>query len=158
MVKKPEIQYIDKFYVHGSEARVLELKPKRHIIKTVLPLEAPDHTIKIALDPVALCGILVAAMMLVMLIFGVSQYAQVCRHYQDMVDYAVTVQNKNVDLKQQYQESYDLEEIEAMALELGMVPVAEVNVIRVDNTPVPQRVPEMSFWEEMRWLMDGLFA
>ena len=63
-----------------------------------------------------------------------------------------------MDLKQQYQESYDLEEIEAMALELGMVPVAEVNVIRVDNTPVPQRVPEMSFWEEMRWLMDGLFA
>ena len=28
MVKKPDIQYIDKFYVHGSEARVLELKPK----------------------------------------------------------------------------------------------------------------------------------
>ena len=26
MVKKPEIQYIDKFYVYGSEAKVLELK------------------------------------------------------------------------------------------------------------------------------------
>ena len=59
MVKKPEIQYIDKFYVHGSEARVLELKPKRRI-KTTLPLFAPDNTIKIAVDPVAIGGIVVA--------------------------------------------------------------------------------------------------
>ena len=44
MVKKPEIQYIDKFYVYGSEAKVLELKPKRKI-RTILPLSAPDKTI-----------------------------------------------------------------------------------------------------------------
>ena len=52
MVKKPDIQYIDSFYVHGSEARVLELKPKRRLIKTVLPLAAPDKTIKLGIDPI----------------------------------------------------------------------------------------------------------
>ena len=112
MVKKPEIQYIDKFYVHGSEARVLELKPKRRIIKTILPLSAPDNTIKIAVDPVALCGILVAAAMLVLLVVGTVQYVHVCSQYQDMMDYVVAVQNRNVELNQKYEDGYDLAQIE----------------------------------------------
>ena len=37
MVQKPDIQYVDKVYVHGSEARVLELKPQKKKTKTVLP-------------------------------------------------------------------------------------------------------------------------
>ena len=41
MERKPDIQYIDKFYVHGSEARVLELKPQKKKAKTVLPEAAP---------------------------------------------------------------------------------------------------------------------
>ena len=98
MVKKPEIQYIDKFYVHGSEARVLELKPKRRIIKTILPLSAPDKTIKIGIDPVAICGIVVAVALLVALVLGTVQYVQVCRDYRAMMDYVVSVQNKNVEL------------------------------------------------------------
>ena len=74
MAKKPDIQYIDKFYVHGSEARVLELKPKRRIIKTVLPLSVPDKTIKIAVDRVALCGIVVAVLMIVVMVVGLVDF------------------------------------------------------------------------------------
>ena len=158
MGKKPDIQYIDKFYVHGSEARVLELKPKRRIIKTVLPLSAPDKTIKIAVDPVALCGIVVAVAMLALLIVGVVQYAQVCSRYQDVIDYVVAAQNRNVELNQKYEEGYNLADIEQQALALGMIPASEATVIHVGKVEVPQREPEMTFWEEMRWLMEGLFA
>lgn len=158
MGKKPDIQYIDKFYVHGSEARVLELKPKRRIIKTVLPLSAPDTTVKIAVDPVALCGIVVAVAMLVLLAVGAVQYAQVCSQYQDMRDYVVATQNRNVELNQKYEEGYNLADIEQQALALGMIPASEATVIRVGKVEVPQREPEMTFWEEMRWLMEGLFA
>ena len=157
MVKKPEIQYIDKFYVHGSEARVLELKPKRRIIKTVLPLSAPDKTVRIAVDPVALCGIVVAVAMLVLLVVGTVQYVHTCRHYQNMMDYVVAVQNKNVELNQKYEDGYDLSDIEEKALALGMIPVSEAKMIQV-HAEVPQREAEMTFWEEMRWLMEGLFA
>lgn len=158
MVKKPEIQYIDKFYIHGSEARVLELKPKRRIIKTVLPLSVPDKTVKIAVDPVALCGIVVAVAMLVLLAVGAVQYANVCSRYQDMMDYVVAVQNRNVELNQEYENGYDLADIEQKALALGMIPASEAKVISVGHVDVPQREPEMTFWEEMRWLMEGLFA
>ena len=157
MVKKPDIQYIDTFYVHGSEARILELKPKKRIIKTVLPLSAPDTTIKIAIDRVALCGIVVALALLVMLAVESVKYVQVCREYQAMTDYVVSVQNENVTLRETYRAGYDLADIEAKALELGMIPASEAQRIVVTSV-MPVREPEMTVWEEFVWLLEGLFA
>ena len=157
MVKKPEIQYIDKFYVHGSEARVLELKPRRRIIKTILPLSAPDKTIKIGIDPVAICGIVVAVALMVALVLGTVQYVQVCREYRAMMDYVVSVQNENVELRESYRSKVDLAAVEVRALELGMIPIemAEKITIRVEQ-PVPE--PEMTIWDEIEWFCKGLFA
>lgn len=157
MVKKPDIQYIDRFYVHGSEARVLELKPKRRIIKTVLPLSAPDKTIKIGIDPVAICGIVVAVALLVLLVVGTVQYVQVCHQYQAMMDYVVTVQNENVELRESYRSQINLEEIEARALELGMIPAEAADIIKI-HPVLPEKEPEMTAWEEFIWLCEGLFA
>ena len=156
MVKKPEIQYIDKFYVYGSEAKVLELKPKRRI-KTVLPLFAPDNTIKIAVDPVAIGGILVALALLVALVIGSVQYVQAYRQYRAMVDCVVTEQNLNVELRETYKSQIDLVEIRERALALGMIPREEAPVITI-KTELPQREPEMTCWEDFVWLCKGLFA
>ena len=156
MVKKPEIQYIDKFYVHGSEARVLELKPKRRI-KTVLPLFAPDNTIKIAVDPVAIGGIVVALALLVALVMGSVQYVQTYQNYRTMLDHVVTEQNTNVELRETYRSQIDLVEIREKALALGMIPVEEAPVITI-RAELPQREPEMTYWEEFVWLCKGLFA
>ena len=156
MVKKPEIQYIDKFYVYGSEAKVLELKPKRRI-KTVLPLFAPDNTIKIAVDPVAIGGILVALALLVALVVGSVQYVQTYRQYRAMVDYVVTEQNLNVELRETYKSQINLVEIRDRALALGMIPREEAPVITI-KTELPQREPEITYWEDFVWLCKGLFA
>ena len=157
MVKKPEIQYIDSFYVHGSEARVLELKPKRRLIKTVLPLSAPDKTIKLAIDPIAISGIVVAVALLVMLLIGCVQYVQVCRQYQAMMDYVVTVQNENVELRESYKSQVNLAEVEERALALGMIPRSEAEVITI-RVEAPVQEPEMTAWDEFVWLCKGLFA
>ena len=157
MVKKPDIQYIDRFYVHGSEARVLELKPKRRIIKTVLPLSAPDKTIKIAVDPVAICGIVVAVALLVLMAVGTVQYVRVCGRYQQMMDYVVSVQNENVQLREDYRSQIDLDEIREKALAMGMVPAEEAERITIEVV-TPVREPEMNAWEEFLWLCRGLFA
>lgn len=157
MVKKPEIQYIDKFYVHGSEARVLELKPRRRLIKTVLPLSAPDKTIKIGIDPVAICGVVVAVALMVALVLGTVQYVRVCRDYRAMMDYVVSVQNENVELRESYRSKVDLAAVEARALELGMIPMEQADkiTIRVEQ-PVPE--PEQTIWDEIEWFCRGLFA
>ena len=156
MVKKPEIQYIDKFYVHGSEARVLELKPKRRI-RTILPKAAPDNTIKIAVDPVAICGIVVAIALLVALVIGSVQYVQVYRQYRAVMDHVVVQQNMNVELREEYRSKIDLVEIREKALALGMIPAEEASTITI-RAELPQREPEMTAWEDFIWLCKGLFA
>ena len=156
MVKKPEIQYIDKFYVYGSEAKVLELKPKRRI-KTILPLSVPDKTIKIPVDPVAIGGILVAVALLVTLVIGCVQYVQVYRQYRTMMDYVVTEQNLNVELRETYKSQIDLVQVREKALALGMIPREEAPTITI-RAELPQREPEMTYWEEFVWLCKGLFA
>ena len=156
MVKKPEIQYIDKFYVYGSEAKVLELKPKRKI-KTILPLSAPDKTIKIPVDPVAIGGIVVAVALLVTLLIGCVQYVQVYRQYRTMMDHVVAEQNTNVELRENYRSQIDLVEIRDKALALGMIPVENAQVITI-RAELPQREPEPTLWEDFVWLCKGLFA
>ena len=156
MVKKPEIQYIDKFYVYGSEAKVLELKPKRRI-KTILPLSAPDKTIKIPVDPVAIGGIVVAVALLVTLVIGCVQYVQVYRQYRAMMDHVVVQQNMNVELRENYSSQIDLVEIRDKALALGMIPMEDAPVITI-RAELPQREPEMTVWEDFVWLCKGLFA
>ena len=156
MVKKPEIQYIDKFYVYGSEAKVLELKPKRKI-RTILPLSAPDKTIKIPVDPVAIGGIVVAVALLVTLVIGCVQYVQVYRQYRAMMDHVVVQQNMNVELRENYRSQIDLVEIRDKALALGMIPKEDAPVITI-RAELPQREPEMTVWEDFVWLCKGLFA
>ena len=156
MVKKPDIQYIDKFYVYGSEAKVLELKPKRKV-RTRLPLFAPDNTIKIAVDPVALGGILVAVALLVSLVIGSVQYVQTYRQYRTMMDHVVTEQNLNVELRETYRSQIDLVEIRDRALALGMIPKDQATVITI-QAEIPQREPEITFWEDFVCLCKGLFA
>ena len=156
MVKKPEIQYIDKFYVYGSEARVLELKTKRRA-RTILPLSAPDNTIKIGVDPIAICGIVVAIALLVALIIGSLQYVQVYRQYRAMMDHVVTQQNLNVELRENYRNGLDLVAIRDRALALGMIPAEQAPTITI-RAELPQREPEMTFWEDFVWLCKGLFA
>ena len=157
MERKPEIQYIDRFYVHGSEARVLELKPMRRFIKTVLPKAVPDHSIRIAVDPIALCGIVVAVAMLVCIVMGCSQYVQAYNTNQAMLDYVITLQNENVELTGEYESSYDLEDIRQKAMAIGMVPRSEAQVVSI-HVEVPQPEPEMNIWATICWHFHEFFA
>ncbi len=157
MVRKPDIQYVHQFYVHGSEARVIELKPRRRVIKTILPKVAPDKSIRIGVDPIALCGIVVAVAMLVLMLVGTVQYVQARNDYQAMANQVIELQNENVRLRQQYRSSYDLDAVAHMANSLGMIPVSEAQVMYI-NPVVPVREAEPTVWENIRWFMEGLFA
>ena len=96
MARKPDIQYVQQFYIHGSEAKVLELKPRRRVIKTILPNVVPDKSIRIGVDPLALGGIVVAIAMLIMMIVGCSQYVDAYREHQAMMNQVIQLQNEYV--------------------------------------------------------------
>jgi len=63
---------------------------------------------------------------------------------------------ENAELMTAYQEGYDLEEVETMALALGMVPNTQVRTVRMD---VPGVAEETSGpWEQVWIFLTGLFA
>ena len=157
MVRKPDIQYVTQFYSYGSEAKVLELKPKTEKKKFTLPKVAPQQKICIHVDPVAWAGIAVAVVMVILMAVSVSSYLDICTEYEAMTEYVISLQNTNVQKRQEYAQMYDLEDIREKAVALGMIPMEEAQVITF--TPVyPEPVAEEPWWEEIVWFMKGLFA
>ncbi len=157
MVRKPEIQYVHEFYIHGSEAKVLELQPRKKRARTALPKVAPDKNIKIGVDPIALCGILVVAAMLVLMVVGVFQYMDASSENLRMRNQVISLQNQNVRLRQEYEAGFDLADVEQKALGLGMIPISEAEVKYI-NPVVPQREAEPTAWDDIVWFVQGLFA
>ena len=157
MVQKADIQYVTQFYSYGSEAKVLELKPAQKKQKKALPIAKPEQKIQIAVDPVALAGILIAVAMVIVMAISVHGYLETCDEYRAMTKRVITLQNINVEKQQAYQEMYNLDDIREKALALGMIPAEEAPSVTI-RAELPQREPEMTVWEDFVWLCKGLFA
>ena len=157
MVQKPDIQYVTQFYSYGSAAKALELKPAPKKQKFTLPIAKPVQKIRIAVDPVAVAGILIAIMMVVVMAVSVRGYLDTCDEYRAMTKRVIALQNVNVQRQQEYKDMYNLDDIREQALALGMIPMEEAQVITI--TPViPEPEAEPTWWENISWFMKGLFA
>lgn len=155
MNQKPKIQYIGQFYVHGSEARALELQEEKKQAKTKLPLAKLETIEKLYVDPVALAGIAVAVLMLVVMILGAVRLQSDWAEYQRMEDYVTDLRTENALLAHNYRAGYDLEDIEMKALAMGLVPRSELKTISVTVT-APEKQPVLTwdqkvvrFWNEL---------
>ena len=157
MNQKPKIQYVGQFYIHGSEARQLELQEKKKRAKSKLPLERLRKVEVVYLDPVAIFGIVTALVMLTVMILGVLQIRDDWEEYRVMSNYVSRLNSENAQLQADYRSQYDLEDIRVKAQALGMVPKSELEVRTVYVT-IPQPEPEMTWLEEIQWFLSGLFA
>jgi len=161
MAQKHDIQYVGQFYVHGSEAKALAEQEKRNQAKTILPLERLRNIQKVYVDPVALFGIVVAVFMAVTMVLGALNIRAAWNEYEVMQDHLTWLKSENARLSVEYAHGYDLAEIEAAAITLGLVPRDSVQTIPVRVT-VPEPVEEPTAWEEFKdyvqWFIDGLFA
>ena len=157
MSQKPKIQYVGQFYIHGSEARQLELQEKKKRAKSKLPLERLRKVEVVYLDPVAIFGIVTALVMLTVMILGVLQIRDDWEEYRVMSNYVSRLNSENAQLQADYRSQSDLEDIRVKAQALGMVPKSELEVRTVYVT-IPQPEPEMTWLEEIQWFLSGLFA
>ena len=157
MSQKPKIQYVGQFYIHGSEARQLELQEKKKQAKSKLPLERLRKIEVVYLDPVAIFGIVTALVMLTVMILGVLQIRDDWKEYRVMSNYVSRLNSENAELQADYRSQYDLEDIRIKAQALGMVPKSDLEVRTVYVT-IPQPEPEMTWLEEVQWFLSGLFA
>ena len=157
MSQKPKIQYVGQFYIHGSEARQLELQEKKKQAKSKLPLERLWKIEDVYLDPVAIFGIVTALVMLTVMILGVLQIRDDWKEYRVMSNYVSRLNSENAELQADYRSQYDLEDIRVKAQALGMVPKSDLEVRTVYVT-IPQPEPEMTWLEEVQWFLRGLLA
>ena len=157
MNQKPKIQYVGQFYVHGSEARQLQLQEQKRQAKTKLPIARIQTIEKIYVDPVALAGIAVAVVMLVTMVLGAIQLKRDWDQYEQVSSYVSELKRENARKNHAYRLSYDLADIESKALAMGMVPKSELQTMTV-NVTVPEKEPEITRMEEIRFFLEGLFA
>ena len=159
MAQKPykhNLEYIQKYYSHGTEAQVLELKPVyAKPEKPQVPKREKEPVTTICIDPVAFCGLMVAVVMLVVMAAGLIQFNIACDDHAVMASYMNGLREENVLLNHQFNAGYSLEEVQTTALALGMIPVEEAQTIRV-NVVTPQRQPEPTWWDDVVWFLSGL--
>ena len=154
MARKPDVQYI-RYYTDGSAARQLELKPQRQ--KRPLPKAKQKPQYVLYIQPMAIIGIVLSAVMLIMMVTGSVELFHAKNEQRQMKQHVGTLSSMNAAERAKYEESLDLETIEKSALALGMVPQDQVKHMTI-SVPMPEMEEEPGIWEKMISFLEGLFA
>ena len=160
MARKADIQYIQHFYTDGTAARKIAFHnaPK----KAPLPLFEPemmesDEKIRVPVDPLAVVAIVAAAVLLVVMVANLLHFGALHRDQVALQEYVYMLRNEHAQLEQTYRTGYDLAEIEAQALALGMVPADQLQTLTISGS-VPAEESAPTFWENVQQVFAELFA
>lgn len=155
MARRSESRYISP-YTDGNAARRLEPEqlPRK---KARLPRPKKRRTVVIHVDPLAACGILVAAVLMIALLVGMSTLLDAQAERDALEKYAAQLEVENAQLEYTYHASYDLEEVERAAYAMGMVSSDQVRTVTITLEPPAEPAPA-DWWEQVCAYLAGLFA
>lgn len=146
------------YYTDGSAARQLEpelpAKPKSRLPKRRRRQKRPV----LYYDPVALCSLAVTAVMLVLLVAGVTQLYQADVQAKQLAQHVTQLRQENGVLREEYKAGYDLETIRKEALAMGMIPKEEAECVTIQVTLPEQEAKTTSLFEQMWTFLKDLFA
>ena len=155
MAARCDVRYV-QYCTDGSCAR--KLAPAYPGAKPERVTKARKHKkLLVYVDPVAVTGIVVAAMMLLMMAIGIGSYNAAQQRTAQMESYVQRLQAQNEVLTENYKAGYDLQEVEKMAVALGMVPQERVEHVTI-SVSVPQIEETPGAWERFTTFLTGLFA
>lgn len=158
MALQPDIQYVPFYYVDGTAARKVQHQPMKKASAAPAPKRRRAKRKVIAIDPVAIGGIVVAVVMLVMMLAGFAKYTVCQEQNRLMQDHLTALQLENAKLQQDYESNIDLDYIRDVADSMGMVPARDAQQVQI-SVELPQEEPaEMTLWESIATFLAGLFA
>lgn len=158
MARQPDIQYI-QMYNYGSTARKIAPRPQARKEKYQLPEQLPRkaQVRQKLLDPLSVCAIALACVMLVALVIGVSQLGELTVRRYELRQHIETLDRQQANLHKLYEETYDFREVEFRAYQMGMIGGDEAVHVQMDAVnPEPQQEP--GFMEQLQQLFEELFA
>lgn len=158
MARQPDIQYI-QMYNYGSTARKLDPLPQYRKEKYRLPEQKHQQkqVKQPVLDPLSICAIAVACVMLVAMLIGMFRVSELSGRCQALETYIDVLQEQRADLQKSYENAYDLAQVEQRARQMGLVygnEVYHVQMGTVDSIPAQ----EPGFTDRLTALFDELFA
>ena len=159
MARQPNVQYVHA-YAHGSAARKLEPQPKK---KNKVQLPQPKVKVRrdkrkvIHLDPLSICAIGAAGLLLVAMAVGMSHLGITNAQAKQLEGYIAQLQEENAKLQETYKSGYDLKQIEERAMDLGMIPADDAQHVIID-VEIPDQNPEPTLWENIGLFLKELFA
>lgn len=158
MARQPDVQYI-QMYNYGSTARKLAPRPQYRKSEYQLPEQQPrrKQVKQAVLDPLSICAIAVACVMLVAMLIGMVRVGELSGRRQELEAYIDVLQEQRADLQKNYEGSYDLAEVEQRARQMGLVYGNEVFHVQMGaEASVPQQ--ESGFADRVSAWFDELFA
>lgn len=155
MALRADVRYV-QYRVDGTAARKVERQTTEKAAPAYKRRKAEQKVI--AVDPVALAGIVLSVIVLIAMAFGLVQYQRNVRMSRQMSAYVQQLEQENAQLEGVYKEGYDLDEIRQIALEAGMVPAQQMDTVTVSVEEPQQEQTNMSFWESITTFLAGIFA
>ena len=155
MARKAEIQYVDQFYLFGSEAPKPAPAPQKEKFK--VPEHYWEKFQKISVDPVALGGLIAAAVMLCLLVAGSLHLMDTRTEYDQMKAQLSELKRENAQLSHTYHTRYDLADIQEQAEDQGMIPKEEADGFTVFFS-IPEPPKERTKWDDFKWFLSWLFS
>lgn len=156
MARKNDILYVN-FYTDGSAARKIApafpaAQPRKK------PAAKRQEKIVIHVDPVAVCSLVVAVVMLIMMSVGLTSLQNVRAEAIAMENYLQQLTEENERLTEEFYQQVDLESVEKTALALGMVPSQQVSSTPITVNVMQEEVPAETFWSQVTAFLTNLFA
>lgn len=154
MAYQSDVTYI-RYYTDGSAAR--QPAPKAPQKKRTLPKVKQQPKQVLYIQPIAVVGLLLSAVMLVMMIAGAVELHNAKQQKQAMAEYVQKLTWENSHNRAEYEDGLDLETIEKSAIAIGMVPQDQVRQITI-SVPMPETEENPGFWEKTLVFLESLFA
>lgn len=156
MALRADVRYV-QYGVDGTAARKIRKQPTPEVAKPQYKHRKVEKRV-IAVDPVALAGIVLSVVVLIALLVGLVEYRQSVQMRNEMHAYVLELEQENAALEQSYRDGYDLEQIRDIAIAAGMVPAENVERVSVYVDEAQQESPRVSFWDSIATFLAGIFA
>ena len=154
MAGSARARYI-QYYTSGSAARKLEVVMSATV--PVAPKVKRQKRKAIYVDPVSFAGIAVAVVMLVLMTVGFVRLQRINREVAVMESYVTTLRRENATLEKEFMTGFDANDVERMALGLGMVPQSQAQRVSV-RVEMPQEAEPAGTWQALMVRLSALFA
>ena len=154
MARKTTERYV-RYYTFGSTAAKLDRRER----KAALPkYKTPEKRKPIAVDPIALVGSAVAVLLAVLMLVGFAQVAHTSAQVKKLQTQVITLELEQEQLRQKYENGYDLEEVRAAAESMGMIPAEEAIHVRVELPGQTVQIEHLSWWDSVMLSLRRFFA